>query len=230
MKIKHKNRVRKGFTLVELLVVIAIIAGLAAMSYGPIMKQVKAAARTQAINKGKNLFVALTGFAKDNDDLFPNEDTNDDVGGSTAEACFTQLLIAGQVDDEEIFWIKENTALGTVRAAKPDNNGVVDPGENAWGYVRGLTNTSKTSAPLIFDSSSSPGQFDTAVWDGKAIVVKLNGSAEAMDIEFGGGKPTNDDGSSKTGTIEEKRGSTSVDIFSDTALPPNTDVLVPAGS
>ncbi len=228
MKLKHKTRLRKGFSLVELLVVIAIIAGLAAMSYGPIMKQVKAAALTTAINNAKQLQVALFSFAKDNDGLYPNEGTaGTGETGTSAEACFTQLLNAGVIDDEEAFWSKENIVIGTVNPETPDNDGTLTSGENAWGYVRGLSTSSRTNLPLIFDSSKTAGAFDTAVWEGKAIVAKLNGSVEAMKIEYGGGKPIEDDGSSKTGTITEKRGSTDLDIFSSTALPSSATVLVP---
>jgi len=228
MKIKHKTRLRKGFSLVELLVVIAIIAGLAAMSYGPIMKQVKAAALTNAINNAKQIHTALFSFAKDNDGLYPNEGTaSTGETGNSPEDCFTQLINAGVIDDEEAFWSKENIVLGTVVAETPDNDGTLTAGENAWGYVRGLSTSSRTNLPIIFDASDTAGTFDTAVWDGKAIVAKLNGSVEAMKIEYGGGKPIEDDGSSKTGTIEEKRGSTDLDIFSSTALPNGAEVLVP---
>ena len=228
MKLKHKTRLRKGFSLVELLVVIAIIAGLAAMSYGPIMKQVKAASLTNALNNGKQIYTALFSYAKDNDGLYPNEGTaGDGETGDSAEACFTQLLNAGVIDDEEAFWSKENIALGTVNAETPDNDGELTPGENAWGYVRGLSTSSRTNLPIIFDSSDTAGQFDTVVWEGKAIVAKLNGSVEAMKINYGGGRATEDDGSSKTGSIEEKRGATDLDIFSSTALPNGADVLVP---
>ena len=228
MKLKHKKHLRKGFSLVELLVVIAIIAGLAAMSYGPIMKQVKAAAKTNAINSGKQIYTALFSYAKDNDGLYPNAGTaGTGETGDTAEACFTQLLNAGVVDDEEGFWSKENIAIGTVTAETPDNDGTLTGGENAWGYVRGLSTSSRTNLPIIFDSSASAGQFDTAVWEGQAIVAKLNGSVEAMKINYGGGKPIEEDGTSKTGTIDEKRGSTQLDIFSETALPNGAEVLVP---
>lgn len=216
------NKPRKS-ALPAIIVTIVLLVILGAMSYGPVMKCKKASPRTQAVNKGKNLFVALTGFAKDNDDLFPCETTGK---ASTAEECFTQLLEFGVIDDEEIFWNMENTAIGTVKHAKPDNNGTLEAGENAWGYIKGLTNQSKTSSPLIFDSAVGPGLFDTGVWDGKAIVVKLNGSAAALDIEYSG-NPTHDDGSSKQGPILEKRGTSSVDIFSKEALPEGVKIMLP---
>lgn len=214
MKLKHKKHLRKGFSLVELLVVIAIIAGLAAMSYGPIMKQVKAAAKTNAINNSKQIFVALTSFASDNDGLFPSAGTakTGETGGS-AEACFTQLLNAGKIDEEATFWNAENTILAVVAAVKPNEDGTLTSGENAFGYVEGLSSSSRTNLPIIFDSSTTGTTFDTSVWDGSAIITKLNGSVKALPISYGGGTPLNDDGTGKTGPINEKRGTTDVDIF-----------------
>ena len=220
MKLKHKKHLRKGFSLVELLVVIAIIAGLAAMSYGPIMKQVKAAAKTNAINNSKQIFVALTSFASDNDGLFPNAGTakTGETGGS-AVACFTQLLNAGKIDEEATFWNAENIVLDTVDAVKPDEDGTLTAGENAYGYIEGLSSSSRTNLPITFDSSKDGAAFNTAVWDGSAIITKLNGSVKALPIAYGGGKPLNDDGSGKDGPINEKRGTSDIDIFAASSLP-----------
>lgn len=228
MKIKYKHHLRKGFSLVELLVVIAIIAGLAAMSYGPIMKQVKAAAKTNAIGNGKNIYTALFSYAKENDGIYPNEDTaGNDESGDTPEGAFTQLINSGAVDNEEIFWSKENAVIGTVKTVKPDNDGTVTAGENAWGYVAGLTTSSRTNLPIVFDASASPGVFDTAVWEGSSIVAKLDGSVQALEISVSSGGPYDETGASKQGPVVEKRGKTEVNIFSEESLPGNAEVLTP---
>ncbi len=229
MKLKHKTRLRKGFSLVELLVVIAIIAGLAAMSYGPIMSKVKESKKANAISNARNIFVALQGYAMNNDGLYPSEDTaRSGEDGNSAEGCWTMLINDGQMENEELFWNAQHNDLGTTTAAKPDLDGVVDTGENAWGYVSGLSNSSKTSAPILFDASNQAGTFDTGVWDGFAIVGKLNGSVKALRIDYQG-KPLEDDGTSKTGAILEKRGGSKVDLFT-TGLPNNTTVLPASGS
>ncbi|MFT5882735.1 MAG: prepilin-type N-terminal cleavage/methylation domain-containing protein [Crocinitomicaceae bacterium] len=223
MKIKYKTRLRKGFSLVELLVVIAIIAGLAAMSYGPIMKQVKAAAKTTAINNGKQIYTALFSFASDNNGIFPNENTGDD--GDTAEACFTQLLDAGKIDEEVSFWNKENSVLGVVDGTgPPDEDGILTSGENAWGYVSGLNTSSRTNIPLIFDSVAGEGSFDTAVWEGQAIVVKINGSSQAMQIEYDG-PAVDSSGDSQQGAIEENENN----IFDRVDNIDSAEVLLPGG-
>ncbi len=221
----HKHLLRKGFSLVELLVVIAIIAGLAAMSYGPIMKQVKAAAKTNAINSGKQIYTALFSYAKDNDGIFPNADTaRSGETGATAENCFTQLLNAGVIDDERTFWNKENSVLGVVNGnTPPDGDGELTGGENAWGYVRGLNTSSRTNIPLIFDSSKSVGQFDTGVWDGQAIVAKVNGSVEALRIDYTG-PAIDSSGTSKQGKILENN----QDIFERVNNVSTATTLIPS--
>ena len=56
--------------------------------------------------------MALQSFAKDNDGLFPGENTaRKGQSGDSAEACFTQLLSGGYVEEEAIFWNKENAIL-----------------------------------------------------------------------------------------------------------------------
>lgn len=228
MKINHVHHLRKGFSLVELLVVIAIIAALAGVSYGPIISKMKDAEKNSAITQATNLYKALTGFALENEGDYPGEITaKSHQGYNSPEDCFNQLLDAGDIKDESIFWTKANRAIGTVKSAKPDGDGQLQAGECAWGYVSGLTVTEQdTRVPLFFDSSSSAGDFDTAVWEGQAIVARVNGSVAAMDIDYGSGQAI-ENGQSKTGSITEKRGSTYEDIFSTSNLPDAAEVLVP---
>lgn len=70
----RQNRVpkyRSGFTLIELLVVIAIIAVLAAMLLPALGRAREAANRTACINNLRQIVVAATMYAGDNDDNLP---------------------------------------------------------------------------------------------------------------------------------------------------------------
>jgi prepilin-type N-terminal cleavage/methylation domain-containing protein/prepilin-type processing-associated H-X9-DG protein len=63
--------IRRGFTLIELLVVIAIIAILAGLIFPVFVNARKSAQKTQCISNLKQMGVAITLYAGDNDDLFP---------------------------------------------------------------------------------------------------------------------------------------------------------------
>jgi len=176
-------------------------------------------AKYLAINNGKQLYTALFCYARDHDGMYPNEQTamaEFGESGDTAEACFTQLLNAGVIDDEEAFWSKKNIVLGTVSAETPDNDGTLTAGENAWGYVRGLTSEDSTDTPILFDSSMVAGEFSNRVWEGKALVARLNGSVLMMDISPAD-KPV--------GLVLEERDGSRVNIFKN--LPEGAVILVP---
>ncbi len=63
---------RKGFTLIELLVVIAIIAILAAILFPVFAKAREKARQTACINNERQIALAITMFAQDNNELLPD--------------------------------------------------------------------------------------------------------------------------------------------------------------
>ena len=173
--------------------------------------------RTRAVHNAKNIQVALFMYAGDHDGTYPSEKTAGEAeSGDTAAACFNQLINLGVVSDERVFWSKKNSVSHTVPKEKPNDDGILTAGENAWGYVRGLTTSSPAETPIIFDSSVSVGEFNTLVWDGKAIVVRLDGSVTAMEVT-----PTSD----TSGRIYEEVNGKKKLLFEE--LPEGAKVLVP---
>jgi len=213
-KIRAEAHIRKGFTLVELLVVIAIIATLAGLSYGPIMKQLNAADRTEAVSNGRSISTALLSFFAANDSNFPNEITSRGREVDTPEALFQQLIDSDFIDDEGLFWNRRNARLGSANISEPDNNGTLTSGELVWGYVMNL-DISKGRQPIFFDAavsaSNAGASFSTLPWGGKAIIGRIDGSVEASQISFMGLAEARG-GVGQEGPIEE--GLPALDIFS----------------
>ena len=83
---------------------LALISGLSAMSYGPIMKQVKAAEDTKTMNNMKQLFVACYSYAADNDGRLPN--SLKDLEGDEYEIDLENLI---SLKNGEIHYINGHT-------------------------------------------------------------------------------------------------------------------------
>jgi len=191
---------RKGFTLVELLVVIAIIAALAGLSYGPIMKQLNAADRTEAISNARSINTALLGFYAANNQQYPNESTDrSDNGTETANELFQQLFDNAIVDDKKFFWNATNARVfDSIDVTEPDNsNATLEREENVWHYIMNLDAGDGSSA--IFYDSYTGEDFTAETWDGKAIVAYVDGSVEAEQIQFSG--LVEEDGVFQTGPV-----------------------------
>jgi prepilin-type N-terminal cleavage/methylation domain-containing protein len=193
----NPNR-KRGFTLVELLVVIVIIATLAAFSAPMIMGQIKKASKAEAISNSKQIGLALLEFDSDYGS-YPDDDTltevseafpNADVvptGVADSNACFQQLLQAGILNSEEIFYAK---ADGT---RKPDGDissatEAIAAGECGFGYIMNGSeaySTAGNASRVILVSPLAAGggnTFDINPFGGIAIFYKIDNSAVPVKI------------------------------------------------
>lgn len=184
------------------------------------------AEEVRAISNGKNIFVALISFAMDHEGLYPCADTGP---AATAEDCFNQLIKGGYID-ESVFWIPRSAKHKIASAEKPNNDGVLTASENSWGYVAGLSSSSSTRLPIIFDSSIKSGEFLSSMWKGRAIVAKIDGSVRLMAITPDATEKSDSasiKATPKSGIITEKRGSRTINIFAELHLPRGTTILPP---
>lgn len=142
-------------------------------------------------------------------------------GGSdsdkTANQYFQQLMGRG-LDNEDLFYQK--TFKKAFRLKKANSDGVVDQGENVWGYTKNLQQTSSSHIPIVFDSPVSTGdnpKFSTKVWDGKVIMARLDSSTRTEMI---GGSDK------KEGPVRGKVDGETMNLFAPEAL--EEGILVPA--
>lgn len=202
---------RSGFTLVELLVVIAIIVTLAGVGVPAIIAQKKKGDRAEAVANAKQISLALFNFNEDYGS-YPCESTATTVrennpdsgmtfGTSSSNDYFRQLMAAGTIDQERPFYAK------APYTKKPDNvtstNRALAAGEVGFAYIMAsatepLSSSGNSARPIIaaavYDGMTD-GTFDPDVYEKKAVVLRMDGSATVESVRpsdkkvlVGGGK------------------------------------------
>ncbi len=199
-----KTSKNNAFTLIELLVVISIIAILACIAL-PVFGEVQVrGAQTKALSNAKQVGTACKLFAMDYSGNYPrwtdmtqNPPVPADTSGLTDSNSVLRTLLPDYITDETIFWNPK--AAGYCNKTPPDNRigtttgggqggRALDRGENGWGYVAGLSDTSNARWPLIADGAPA-GVYDTdeskpgGVWRGKKAIlirVDISGSVETL--------------------------------------------------
>jgi prepilin-type N-terminal cleavage/methylation domain-containing protein len=190
-----------AFTLIELLVVISIIAILAGIAL-PVFGEVQTrGAQTKALSNAKQIGTACKLFAMDYQGNFPRWTTmtatpyTDAAAGDKSNDVLANLL-PDYLNDETIFWnpkaaiyCKKTPPDGKLTGGQGGGQ-TLDTGENCWGYMTGLSDTSNARWPLLADATM-PGVTTYAtdeaaaggVWRGKkAIVIRadISGNVETL--------------------------------------------------
>lgn len=200
-----KTSKTNAFTLIELLVVISIIAILAGIAL-PVFGEVQVrGAQTKALSNAKQIGTACKLFAMDYSGNYPrwtnmtvNPPTPDHAADITDSNSVLKSLLPDYITDETIFWNPK--AAGYCKKTPPDNRfgaatgagqggTALDAGENGWGYMVGLSDTSNARWPLIADGAPDNGKYDTdenkpgGVWKGKKAIlirVDISGTVETL--------------------------------------------------
>lgn len=186
-----------GFTLIELLVVISIIAILAGIAL-PVFSTVQVkGAQTKALSNAKQIGIACTAFAIDNNGLFPTNKLDQQGRATGAEVdnsneAFAQL-IPDYLNTEQIFFVPKSAFTPVQPDEKMTNDAdKLKTKENHWAYVLNLSTTSSGAWPLIADGMASESQHTYTqresdkggIWRGKqAIIVNVDTSARVDKLD-----------------------------------------------
>ena len=189
---------RKRFQYGWVIVVILILVGLAGLSSPVVLKSRKASDRTEALNNirqiGMSLFEfdnAYGGFPDDATAIEVRKKTGTDfkLSGEFSNDYFRQLIAVG-LKSEKPFWCKTSFS-----PRKPDDNfksaaKALEPGEVGYSYIlespnKGQNSSGDPGRPVVVAASyqaKADWTFDPEAFGEKAIVLKLDNSASAMNI------------------------------------------------
>ena len=142
-----------------------VLAALVGVSVPAFSETAARAARTRSLARAKQIGLALKLFAGDNDGTYPCDGTPELLQKPTTSNATFAALFPTYVTSEEIF----GDELSAYQTHKPDN--VIDnpytghpvktlePGENVYAYLMGLTDASDPRFPLVFDGTDGTGYY-----------------------------------------------------------------------
>ena len=146
-------------------------------------------AQSKRINNGKQILTACALFASDKGaGQYPKgrysdqlKMITDDPPAASAEECFQDLFRNGILTREEfLFW--SPLLQRQCSEKKPNEDGMLEAGENSWDFVAGMSNLDG-SKPLLFDASDSgKGRKWTwkeggHPWEGSIVIGYADGSS-----------------------------------------------------
>ncbi len=189
-----------GFALTGLILgyagfAIMALAFLAGIMVPVILSTQKNAARQEAIANAKSIGFALLSFEQDYG-MLPcdasagevknrNRRTTLNLGHTSSNDYFRQLIAAGCVDTEKSFYAR------IAACSKPDNrmddDDALTKGECGFSYIIGTKSKSSPPQPMVV-TPLIPGtdRFDPKPFGGKAIIVWTDGSSQFMPIDSNG--------------------------------------------
>lgn len=187
----NQNPIRRtaAFSLIELMTVISIMAILATVTFPVVKTAMTSGQMARATADARSIVMGLRARAADNGGMFPvgENDYEEDIVSSND--AFRSLL-PDYIDSEQIF-VQSRSARGKSADNRFDDaSDILQPGENHYSYISGLTDTSRTGWPLVIDGTNGSGYYVKEVgqkggcWEGKkAIVAYVGGSAAAIRLK-----------------------------------------------
>ena len=185
---RHQGRPRHGPA--QWAIGALVLAALAGVSIPAFCETTARASRASNLAKARQVAVALKVFARDHNGTYPRHGTPEPLQQPTTSNAVFAVLFPNYISSEAIFG-DEHSVYQTL---KPDNDidrpytghpvKTLEPGENVYAYLMGLTDSSDPHAPLLCDGTDGTGYYtvDTKARGGvgggtEAIVIRLDNSA-----------------------------------------------------
>ena len=166
-----------------------VLTALAILSIPAFSETSEKVYRAKSLAQAKQIGLALKLFAGDNDGDYPRDHVPDELRKPTTSNAAFAVMFPAYLASEKIF----GDELSVYQTREPDNvidqtytgkpGRTLEPGENVYGYMMGLTDSSNPHAPLVFDGTDGTGYYttDTKARGGvtggvEAIVIRLDNS------------------------------------------------------
>ena len=185
-----RSQKRSGCWPAQWVVGAAVLAALVGAAVPAFCETAARASRASSLAKARQIAVALKVFARDNNGTYPRHGTPELLQQpATSNAAFA-VLFPNYTSSEAIFG-DEHSVYQTRR---PDNDidrpytghpvKTLEPGENVYAYLMGLTDSSDPHTPLVCDGTDGSGYYtvDPKARGGagggtEAVVIRLDNSA-----------------------------------------------------
>ena len=142
----------------------------------------------RAAANARSIVMGLRTFAADHDGTFPVEEDLEGNPIANANDAF-RSLVPYYIDSEKIFALKRSGWGKEADGRQEEASDILEPGENHYAYVAGLSDTSQSSWPLVVDGTNGSGLYVTqagekgGAWEGrKAIVAHVGGHVETASL------------------------------------------------
>ncbi|MGB0774232.1 MAG: type II secretion system protein [Akkermansiaceae bacterium] len=191
----HPSRGKESGTSGWLMILAVIIAvlGVVFVTNPPRFADSASARRTTAISNARSAYYLLINFDQDYN-AFPNDHTADTYFDGKGKGEFSndylrQLALSGHTRSEYVF----SAYMGSMPNKRPDGDigtefdgfkNFLAPGECGFAYIKNLSTSSPTEAPLLLAPMFGDGEkFNPEAYRGKAAVLHVNGSVQTYRID-----------------------------------------------
>ena len=158
-----------------------------------ILKSAKKAPQITTMSNLTQVGILLLEF--DNEfGCYPNDETASkdpdlkDYTGQYSNDYLGQILAAGLIDSEEIFYAQlEENPKRSVDNDFSTKAKTLESGECSFAYIKGLSASDRSSTPVLLTPMTGDGlKFDPEPYKGRALVLRIDGSVVSYQINTDG--------------------------------------------